>query len=300
LDNGWTVGAKAMVRDLKVSIEDVAIDAGVIRYYNETGTWDEALAGGTVEEVFTGFHQYVLTNPGNDMRIYIPEMDEFIDLSSEILQYPEAKRKYRAFELTAEKLAENWYLMASYTIGSSKGNNEGYVRSDNGQDDAGLTTNFDQPGLTDSGFGYLPNHRRHTLKVYGNYRFADVANGSLQVSVNSSWTSGRPKNCFGVHPTDTFAAQYGAESFFCDGVETPRGTVGETPDVFRFDVGAQYTFEMGDSELDLSVDIFNLFNLQKPVEVNETESSGGVNEYSLMTTAYQAPRQYRVSLRYTL
>ena len=76
--------------------------------------------------------------------------------------------------------------------------------------------------------------------------------------------------------------------------------MGETPDVFRFDVGAQYTFEMGDSELDLSVDIFNLFNLQKPVEVNETESSGGVNEYSLMTTAYQAPRQYRVSLRYTL
>ena len=300
LDNGWTVGAKAMVRDLKVSIEDVAIDAGVIRYYNETGTWDEALAGGTVEEVFTGFHQYVLTNPGNDMRIYIPEMDEFIDLSSEILQYPEAKRKYRAFELTAEKLAENWYLMASYTIGSSKGNNEGYVRSDNGQDDAGLTTNFDQPGLTDSGFGYLPNHRRHTLKVYGRYRFADLANGSLQVSVNSSWISGRPKNCFGVHPTDTFAAQYGAESFFCDGVETPRGTVGETPDVFRFDVGAQYTFEMGDSELDLSVDIFNLFNLQKPVEVNETESSGGVNEYSLMTTAYQAPRQYRVSLRYAL
>ena len=47
---------------------------------------DEAAAGGdTVEEVFTGFHQYVLTNPGNDMRIYIPEQDEFIDLSSEIL-----------------------------------------------------------------------------------------------------------------------------------------------------------------------------------------------------------------------
>jgi len=223
LDNGWTLGAKAMTRDLIVSIEDVAIDAGVIRYYNSTGTWDEAAAGGTVEEVFTGFHQYVLTNPGNDMRIYIPEQDEFIDLSSEILDYPRAKRKYRAFELTAEKMAENWYVMASYTLASSKGNNEGYVRSDNGQDDAGLTTNFDQPGLTDFGYGYLPNHRRHTLKVFGNYRFADIANGSLRVGFNSSWTSGRPKNCFGQHPTDAFAAQYGDESFFCDGEESPRG-----------------------------------------------------------------------------
>ena len=61
-------------------------------------------------------------------------------------------------------MAENWYVMASYTLASSKGNNEGYVRSDNGQDDAGLTTNFDQPGLTDLLY-YLPNHRRHTLKV---------------------------------------------------------------------------------------------------------------------------------------
>jgi len=300
LDNGWTLGAKAMTRDLIVSIEDVAIDAGVIRYYNSTGTWDEAAAGGTVEEVFTGFHQYVLTNPGNDMRIYIPEQDEFIDLSSEILDYPRAKRKYRAFELTAEKMAENWYVMASYTLASSKGNNEGYVRSDNGQDDAGLTTNFDQPGLTDFGYGYLPNHRRHTLKVFGNYRFADIANGSLRVGFNSSWTSGRPKNCFGQHPTDAFAAQYGDESFFCDGEESPRGSLGYTSDIFRFDVAAQYTFEMGDSELDLSLDIFNLFNLQKPTEVNESESSGGVNPYSGLTTSYQSPRSYRVSLRYTL
>jgi len=300
MDSGWNIGIKAMVRDLKVSIEDVAIDAGVIRYYNAAGSWDEEMAGGTVEEVFTGFHQYVLTNPGNDMRIFIPEQDEFIDLSSGVLQYPGAKRKYRALEMTASKMGENWYLSTSYTLASSKGNNEGYVRSDNGQDDAGLTTNFDQPGLTDYGYGDLPNHRKHTIKAFGYYRFADIGNGSLQLGANASWISGRPKNCFGVHPTDGFAAAYGDESFFCDGEPTPRGSLGTTSDVFRLDVNTQYTFEMGDSELDVSLDIFNILNMQKPTEINESEPRDGINPYSGLTTAYQSPRQYRVSLRFTL
>ena len=63
-------------------------------------------------------------------------------------------------------------------------------------------------------------------------------------------------------------------SHFSAMAKKPKGPLGYTSDIFRFDVAAQYTFEMGDSELDLSLDIFNLFNLQKPTEVNESESSG--------------------------
>jgi hypothetical protein len=65
-------------------------------------------------------------------------------------------------------------------------------------------------------------------------------------------------------------------------------------------VNAQYTFAMGDSALKVSFDIFNLFNLQKPTEVNESEPLGGANPYSGLTTSYQAPRQYRVSMRWSL
>ncbi len=60
-------------------------------------------------------------------------------------------------------------LNAVYTWSHSWGNNEGYVRSDNGQDDAGLTTLFDQPGLLDNAYGDLPNDRRHQVKLYGAY-----------------------------------------------------------------------------------------------------------------------------------
>ena len=40
-------------------------------------------------------------------------------------------------------------------------------------DDAGITTSFDFPGLMDGGYGYLPNDRRHSLKVFGAYKFSD-------------------------------------------------------------------------------------------------------------------------------
>ena len=39
------------------------------------------------------------------------------------------------------------------------------MKSDNGQDDAGITQDFDQPGLTDGSYGLLPNHRDYRISV---------------------------------------------------------------------------------------------------------------------------------------
>lgn len=163
LDNDVQLSIKGIERKLGTTIEDVAIDAAVIDYYNSTGTWT---AGGTVEDAFGGFHQYVLTNPGEAMRVYIPETDETINLTAAQLGYDKAYREYRAIELTANRpLADGWTADLSYTYAISKGNHEGYVKSDNGQDDAGITTNFDQPGLVDFSSGRLPNDRTHTFKA---------------------------------------------------------------------------------------------------------------------------------------
>ena len=289
-DNDIVYGVKAIYRNLETSIEDVAIDAAVITQYNANGNWDAEAAGGTVEEVFSGFHQYVLANPGEQMRVYIPEQEEWVELSAEELNYPAAKRQYGALEATLERPFDGkWSLNASYVWAHSWGNNEGYVRSDNGQDDAGLTTNFDQPGLTDFGYGNLPNDRRHTIKVYGNYMF----DNKIMVGGNFLWQTGRPKGCFGVHPTDVFAADYGEASFYCDGQPAPRGSLGKTDNYLNLDLNAQYTVEMGESELVLSVDLFNVLNSDAIVEVNEVE---GTNLGK--TSLYQEPRSYRLSARY--
>jgi len=281
-DNGITWGAKYIYRDLATSIEDVAIDAAVIDYY--AGEWPE------VTDVFTGFHQYVLANPGKPMTVYIPEQSEFITLSADQLNYPEATRTYHAFEITMDRPFDGkWGLSGSYTWAHSYGNNEGYVRSDNGQDDAGLTTNFDQPGLTDFGSGNLPNDRRHTVKLWGTYQ---MDNG-VRFGAAFMAQSGRPISCFGVHPTDDFAAAYDNASFYCDGQPVPRASKGKTDMWWNLDLNAQYTIEMESAQLVLSADIFNVFNLQKTREVFEDDTP-----FYGLPTGFQPPRMMRVSARY--
>lgn len=297
MDSGIQLGVRGIYRRLESSIEDIAIDAGVINYYNSNpGAW--TVEGQTVEEVFAGFHQYVLANPGKDMEIYIPETDEFINLTAEQLGYPDAERQYSALEFTFGRPFDGkWLLDGSYVWAHSWGNNEGYVRSDNGQDDAGLTTNFDQPGLTDFGHGDLPNDRRHTLKARGIYTFTDA----FSIGANGLVQTGRPRNCFGVHPTDEFAALYGAASFYCGGNPVPRASLGTTDTFWNIDLNAQYKVSLPDNhQLTFSLDLFNLFNNDTVTQVEEEGelAANSPNPNFGLPRDYQAPRSVRLSARY--
>ncbi|WP_444942878.1 TonB-dependent receptor domain-containing protein [Microbulbifer sp. ZKSA006] len=300
MDNGVQLGVKGIYRNLETALEDLAIDAAVIDYYNSTGSWDASkVDGATVEDVFDGFHQYVLTNPGNDMRIYITEQGEYINLSADQLNFPEAKRQYGAVEFTFKRPFDGrWSLDASYTWGHSWGNNEGYVRSDNGQTDSGLTTNFDQPGLVEGGYGDLPNDRRHTIKAFGTYSF-DLG---LRLGANFMWQTGRPKNCFGMHPTDEFAAYYDSESFYCQGELNSRGSLGRTDNYWNLDLNAQYPIELANNQtLLVSLDVFNVFNNDAVIEVEEVGDLDGTTEpyeYFGEPYYYQTPRSIRLGLRY--
>lgn len=291
LDSGIELGVKGIYRKLETTIEDVAIDAAVIDYYNSTGSWDSSLVGGdAVEDVFGGFHQYVLTNPGNDMRVYIPEQGETVDLTAEQLRYPEAQRQYGAIEFTyARPFDGDWGMQGSYTWSHSWGNHEGYVQSDIAQDDAGITQNFDQPGLTDATYGDLPNDRRHTFKLFGQYATTDA----MTLTSSFLYQSGRPVNCFGIHPTDAFAAAYGSFSMYCDGEFVKRGSRGETPSIVNFNFGAQYRMELGNFDTLFSLDVFNVFNAQNAISYNEDSTS----ENFMRIRQYQRPRFIRLSAR---
>lgn len=291
----WSVGVRAIRRDLKSTLEDVAIDAALNAYAAANG-YDDFQAG--------GFDYYVLTNPGKDMRVGI-DMDgdgivEDVFLTAEQLGYPDSVRKYNAVEVTFERGWDGvWFLQGSYTWSQSYGNNEGYVRSDNGQSDAGLTTLFDQPGLLDGAYGFLPNDRRHTIKVFGAYQFAD----EWRASGNVLWQTGRPINCFGNHPTDAFAAEYGSEAFYCGGVLTPRGTAGRTRQMFSLDLGLQYRPNWAQDRLAIGVDVFNVLDNSAELEVNEIgEFDFDPDSYPLSTwgvpTTFQAPREVRFSVSY--
>ena len=299
--DGVRAGVRYIYRDLASTIEDVAIDAAVIAWAGNNLTTVANIdwpVGSTASDVFGGFHQYVLTNPGNDMTIYIPEYDQFADLSAIDLNYPKSSRTYKAIELFFEKVWDGHFtLQGSYTYALNKGNNEGFVRSDNGQDDAGLTTLFDQPGLLDGAYGPLPNDRPHTVKIFGAWEFIQ----NWQLGFNALMTSGRPINAFGIHPTDPFAALYGEESFYQNGVLVPRGSRGRTPFRTNVDLSLQYTHDFGwrDSTAVFKVDLFNVFDVHTVTEVNEVADDGNtVNIDYLTTTAFQQPQYVRFSANF--
>ena len=297
---GWTAGVRAIRRDLKSTIEDIAIDAALNDY---------AAANGYEDFHTGGFDYYVLTNSGKAMNIFV-DMDgdgtlEEVNLSATQLGYPKSVRKYHALAFTLDRAWEGvWFLQGSYTWSKSYGNNEGYVRSDNGQGDAGMTTLFDQPGLLEGPYGNLPNDRHHQFKLFGAWQFA----ADWKASALTHIASGRPKNCFGNHSTDEFAGAYCAEAFYCDlsddGTYTPvlypRGSLGNTPWTFRLDLGLEYRPQWAGKRLGVRADVNNVFNSGRVLEVNEVGELGPGDRnpnYGLPVT-FQAPRGVRFSVSY--
>jgi outer membrane receptor protein involved in Fe transport len=292
LTEEWSMAVQGTYRELATTIEDVAIDYGFNQYL-------EREFGRSCEEC-SGFHYYILTNPGTDLTFQADDGEQYT-IPANDLNYPESIRKYAALDVTFEKAWDGvWMLNAAYTWSHSWGNNEGYIRSDNGQDDAGLTTLFDQPGLLDGAYGNLPNDRRHAVKVFGSYQITD----DLNLGINAKWQSGRPKNAFGYHPTDLFAQAYGSESFFADGELVPRGSLGTTSAVLEIDITASYNIVIGeDYDLTLRADIFNVLNSDTTTEVSEIydqETSAGAGtglvspEFGLPSN-WQTPRFVRLS-----
>ncbi|MEX2961996.1 TonB-dependent receptor [Microbulbifer sp. TYP-18] len=309
----WTFGMRYIHRNLEGLIEDVAIDAAVIEWANENGYGDDPAL-----ETYSGFHQYVLINPGKDVRVALVEdfgndgIIDWADLSAEQLGYPEGERTYDAIDLTLERIWDGqWYLSANYTWSKSEGNYEGAVKSENGQDDAGLTQDFDQPGLTDGAFGPLPNDRRHRLKVRGAY----AINDQLSIGTNLNVEAPRKMGCVGEHPSDYFAWAYGAASWYCGGELTPRGSQIETDWNSTVDLSLMWSPELGDilgnGDLTLRMDVFNIFNSDAVIDRREFGDVGFSTDLPFggtdlpepdldygKPTRYQTPRHVRLSATY--
>ena len=312
----WTMGLKGSYRELGTAIDDVAIDAAVLDYCEATGG---GLSEAICYNVWYGFHQYVLTNPGEDMVITLSgddlsratggviTADREITLTADQLNYPDPERTYKAVEFSLEKPFDGvWGGRFSYVWSENKGNYEGALKSDNGQTDPGLSQDFDQPGLTDNSYGFLPNHRAHTFKAFGNWQ----ATPALNIGANLLIQSPRQFGCIGVHPTDIFASFYGASSWFCNGVATPRGESFEGEWLKVVDMTFAYdlaeVFDLPGDSLVLRADVFNIFDFATAQDFNEFgeidvgnyPGPGAPNPDFGKVTGYQTPRHVRLSIAY--
>ena len=301
LDSGWNLGAFFTYRNLASAIDDVLVDHAVRAYCEDAG-----IAG--CGDVWEGAHSYVLANPGVDMIWTTDELPgttgpTTITLKAGDLAFPSVQREYSALDLTFDKSFDGQYFMGgSVTLSSNRGNYEGTVKSDNGQDDAGLTQDYDFPEFMDNAYGYLPNHRALKAKLYG-----AAMVGETLVGVNMRMASPRKYGCIGNYPggdgvDDNFGGNYwygGNDSWACNGVPTPRGSVFDGKWQNQVDLSLSRDISIPFAkEGKVQLNVFNIFDFESPEDYNEYGESDGTypDPDWQQPTRYQPGRSIRIDL----
>lgn len=334
LFDGWNAGVRYINRELKQAIEDTAIGDAVYRYCVRTkdagcGTLPTSNSG---IRAWAGNFPYVLINPGDGATVFVDLQGEpsslpdgtrnpdyspkSIELTEADMALPKAEREYKALEFTFERPFDGvWGLQGSYTLANSKGNYEGAVKSDTGQVDTSLTQDYDHHSNTIGAYGYLPNHHRHTFKLFGSYS----PNDFFSVGANLFAQSGRKYGCIGQIPesVDPLGPQGSPPSgWFCplgannSVIETARGSQGETDWVYQMDLNFSFNLLQAENrgKLTATIDIFNLFDGDTATRVveqgwvrNGSNTGADGTQRSLYygnPRSYQSPRSVRFGLRY--
>jgi outer membrane receptor protein involved in Fe transport len=227
-----------------------------------------------------------------------------------------ARRYYRAVEFTATKrFTNNYQFIASYVLSSLTGNYEGLFRNDNGQADPNITSLFDLQSLLDNTYGRLPNDRPHQFKFNGSYRTPF----KLLVSGNFYMQSGTPFNQLGPHAVygnnEQFVVQRGTAivprvTATQTGFPNVVDSIGSnrTPTTMNLDLGFYYPIKLGEKkEIRLSADWFNVFNSQRAITLDQTQSinSGATGVAPIANPFYgaavlvQAPSSFRIGAKFT-
>ena len=282
INDDWSWGIKATYRDLGNQIDD-----GSYIFTDEDGN-------------YLG-ENWFLFNPGSGATFNF-DLDgdgvtEEYSFTAEELGYPDAKRRYTAVDLTIEKTWDKvWSLKALYTWSHNYGNTEGFVKSDNGQDDAGLTQDWDYPYLMDGAYGNLPADRRHNIKVYGAFAVTE----DFLIGANLNIASGRPWTALGAGYTpDSDLYQYG-DTYWVGDRYFPRGSMGTTPWTARLDLNFTYNLHIQDQKIRFAVDVFNVFNASTATRYNEVAEIAANDDSASFGLAqtYQTPRRVQFTASY--
>jgi hypothetical protein len=228
-----------------------------------------------------------------------------------LAEQPKPERTYDAITLSAShRLARRLYAQGSYTYSRLYGNYNGLYDADNNYSAPNGNNTWDTPDLVLNKTGRLANDRPHAVRLGGFYDQA-VGPGGLVFGLNFSAFSGVPRN---FHS----ALIPGQQLVFL----LPRGSAGRTPMVTQLDARLAYRQPLSKlATLELSVELFNLFNRRTPLRMDDNytfdmaaaivggsardlpyaKNYGGqpvtVNPNFGRPTAYQPPFHGRLGLR---
>ena len=198
---------------------------------------------------------YFIANPGKRIGATMT----FYDYST--VAAPEAKRTNTSFELSARKrFSNNWQMLASYVWSRLEGNYDGTFQNSTGQLDPNINSAFDYADFLVNADGRLSNERVHQWKFDGSYEVSRGALSGLNLGLSTRWLSGYPLNAYG------HSFLYANWEYYL----VPRGTAGRGPSEWEADMQVSYPVRLGGTKrMNLFMDIFNLFNRQNTIQLDE-------------------------------
>ncbi len=211
---------------------------------------------------------------------------------------PEAYRDWQGLELIFRKrYSNNWQALVSYNWADGDAN----TNSDSNADGAGDVFFLDPraPGRT----GVQPGLVEHLFKLSGSYNW----DNGFQVGGSYRWNSGVTLNRSGTQAfarnlpdqVDQGFASNGlsGQTFFDTWIAGDAVGYIDGSDSGSLDLRVSYLLALGDRvETDFFLDIFNLFDDQQTVRVQDLENGGGGFEF-LEGMNFVQPRRYYLGAR---
>ena len=182
--------------------------------------------------------------------------------------FPKATRNYDAVTFSLHRaFRENWQATFSYTLSWLRGNIAGLFRPESEQLDPNINSDFDLRSMMANRQGPLAGDRRHQLKAFGSYEFELPNDMRLNLGGVLMARSGDPSNYLGAHPI------YGQNEAYL----LPRGSGPRLPWMFSADARVAYAVKFGKTNaVELTLDIFNLFNFQAEVRREQAYTTSDV------------------------
>ena len=208
---------------------------------------------------------YVLINPGSAVTL-TNDFDhdgklETVHLSGAETGLPKPRREAWTMSLDVvhpETPEQPLFLEFSYSWKHVHGNYEGYYGETNGNVLGSPTLRW--AGLSTGSSGDLPGDVRNTVRINAAHTFSHAITAGL----GFYWQSGNPRSCYTQYPvaTNAAAASGGESAFYCNGVLTPRGSLGHLPSYWELDAHVGWSHKWGNGKFSASFGINNLFNRQ--------------------------------------